>query len=57
MANIRIVCKYPYGEKDKSEVILFADSPIRFVGENILFDVDGKMKIIPINCIIRIETI
>lgn len=57
MASMRIVCKYPYGKKDESEVILFADSPIKFVGENALFDIDGKMKIIPINSIIRIEAV
>lgn len=56
MAKMRIVCKYPYGNKD-AEVFLFADSPIKFVGENALFDIDGKMKIIPINSIIRIEAV
>lgn len=57
MVEIKIVCKYPYGNDEKSEVILFADSPIRFVGENILFDIAGQMKIVPIQSIKRIETI
>ena len=57
MANIRIVCEYPYAIKEKAEVILFAESPIRFVGEQALFDIDGHMKIIPIQSIKRIEAI
>ena len=55
MASIRIICDNPYMQRNKAEVELFADSPLQIIGEYVRFNVDGKMKIIPINRIIRIE--
>lgn len=55
MASIRIICDNPYMQHNKAEVELFADSPLQIIGEYVRFNVDGKMKIIPINRIIRIE--